>query len=315
MKAIQLDLFENSNYGTACSNCGNQFVSDFKTKKYCQSKCRKSAQKKRKRKRLKQERLWRKSGKNIAGNDCKYFWLNGLSAYKAGCRCTKCKREKAVRNYQGNWKTTRKEAEKEICKRENEEKDARKKQFLKLGNDWLQANNQKCDCLKRLRFFIERKKTKLKNDNIALAKAMNCKRPDLNGVQKGCNCFRCRGWKNATTRRRERLRRETDVQFRIAAACRARLRGFLRGRGFKKPAKTFEMIGCSPKALMNHLLSCESNEDARFTAQNYGKEWVIDHVVPLASANGDPQEIQRLCHFSNLQPLSPEDNLAKGDKF
>jgi hypothetical protein len=42
--------------------------------------------------------------------------------------------------------------------------------------------------------------------------------------------------------------------------------------------------------------------------------WHIDHIVPLSSAQTE-EEIYKLCHFTNLQPLWAEDNLRKGDKF
>ena len=43
-------------------------------------------------------------------------------------------------------------------------------------------------------------------------------------------------------------------------------------------------------------------------------EWHIDHIVPLSSANTE-EELIRLCHYTNLQPLWAEDNLKKGGKL
>ncbi len=42
----------------------------------------------------------------------------------------------------------------------------------------------------------------------------------------------------------------------------------------------------------------------------YG-QWEVDHIVPLSAAKS-LDELVRLCHFTNLQPLWKRENLAKG---
>lgn len=42
----------------------------------------------------------------------------------------------------------------------------------------------------------------------------------------------------------------------------------------------------------------------------YG-QWEVDHIVPLSSA-GSLEDLIRLCHYCNLQPLWKRDNLIKG---
>ena len=70
------------------------------------------------------------------------------------------------------------------------------------------------------------------------------------------------------------------------------------------------MIGCSWEELVAHL---ESLFLEGMTWDNRS-EWHIDHRIPLASAETE-EEIHKLCHYTNLQPLWATDNMSKGPKL
>ena len=104
--------------------------------------------------------------------------------------------------------------------------------------------------------------------------------------------------------------RENNPMFVIKQRCRCRIRNFLRMHGHHKKAKTTQMIGCSWEELMTHL---ESQFLDGMTWDNRS-EWHIDHRLPLAAATTE-EEVMKLCHYTNLQPMWGEDNLIKNDKY
>lgn len=80
--------------------------------------------------------------------------------------------------------------------------------------------------------------------------------------------------------------------------------------GTPKKLKTLKYIGCTVERLKEHL---QEQFKPGMTWENYGT-WEIDHKIPLASAKTE-EDIQKLCHFSNLQPLWAEENRAKKAKM
>lgn len=107
-----------------------------------------------------------------------------------------------------------------------------------------------------------------------------------------------------------RQRMAADPLFRMTYTVRNRIFYAVRDRGFKKGAKTAEMLGCDWIVLREHL---EAKFCDGMTWDNYG-DWHIDHIVPLASATSE-EELIRLCHYKNLQPLWAADNIRKGAKI
>jgi hypothetical protein len=103
-----------------------------------------------------------------------------------------------------------------------------------------------------------------------------------------------------------------DPLFRLINIMRARTRGFFETNNITKTNKTFDIVGCSPEFLKEHL---EQQFTEGMSWDNHGLYgWHIDHKIPLSSANTE-EEIYNLCHYSNLQPLWAEDNLKKSNKI
>jgi hypothetical protein len=79
---------------------------------------------------------------------------------------------------------------------------------------------------------------------------------------------------------------------------------------FIKSKKTEEILGCTLEEFVKHL---QSKFTEGMTLENYS-EWEIDHIIPLASAKTE-EEIHKLNHYTNLQPLWKSDNRSKSDKL
>lgn len=104
----------------------------------------------------------------------------------------------------------------------------------------------------------------------------------------------------------------TDAFYKIKCNIRTLIATGLKRQGYSKKSKTQELLGADFETVYNHLILTAMN--------NYGiyyspfEMYEIDHIVPCNSAN-DESEFIALQHYSNLQWLTKEDNLAKGVKL
>ena len=106
----------------------------------------------------------------------------------------------------------------------------------------------------------------------------------------------------------EKNRMATDPCYKMACNIRSlTLRAYKRG-GWKKNSATQKILGCSFDEFKKHI---ESQFQEGMSWDNQG-EWHYDHKIPLASAE-TKERITELSHYSNLQPLWADENLAKKD--
>ena len=108
----------------------------------------------------------------------------------------------------------------------------------------------------------------------------------------------------------EKNRRKKDPLYKMKKNLRARTWEAFKRQGYSKKSRTREMLGVDWEVTKQHI---ERQFTKGMSWDNYG-EWHIDHIIPLASANNE-EELKKLCHYSNLQPLWAEDNLEKKDKI
>jgi len=102
-----------------------------------------------------------------------------------------------------------------------------------------------------------------------------------------------------------------DSFFKLKTYVRNRINKFIKTKNIYKKNKTFEIVGCTPEFLKEYI---ENKFTDSMCWELLGEKIHIDHIIPLSSAK-TKDEVYKLCHYTNLQPLWAEDNLKKSNKI
>jgi hypothetical protein len=101
---------------------------------------------------------------------------------------------------------------------------------------------------------------------------------------------------------------KTDPLERIKKNIRDRVREYLTGDN--KSKRTFDIIGLDKENFKSYI---ENKFTEGMSWENYG-EWHLDHIKPLYLSENE-EDLIKLNHYTNLQPLWAEDNLKKNRKY
>ena len=106
-------------------------------------------------------------------------------------------------------------------------------------------------------------------------------------------------------------RLKNDKLFKLSHYTKNMIRKSFKRNGYSKKSKTYEILGCSFEDFKIYL---ESKFQSWMNWNNYGLYngelnygWDIDHIIPLSSASSE-EELIKLNHFENLQPLCSKIN-------
>jgi len=110
-------------------------------------------------------------------------------------------------------------------------------------------------------------------------------------------------------RKYKQKKRATDPAYLIRDRVRNLTTQAFRVRKYSKRSRTHELLGCDWDFLKNHI---EKQFRDGMSWENRDK-WHIDHIMPLATATSQ-EELEKLCHWTNLKPLWAIDNLKKKKK-
>jgi hypothetical protein len=114
-------------------------------------------------------------------------------------------------------------------------------------------------------------------------------------------------------------RKKNNPLFKLTYNIRGLINSSIKNKGLKKNSKTAQILGCTFEEFKQHL---ESKFEPWMNWDNYGLYngelnygWDIDHIIPSSSAINE-EELLKLNHFSNLQPLCSYTNRdIKKDKI
>ena len=111
-------------------------------------------------------------------------------------------------------------------------------------------------------------------------------------------------------KKKQRLQNDPIARFKCRLRCLIKNSFF--GINHKKTSKTSDILGCS---IDDFKIYMESLFLTGMCWENHGTNgWHIDHIIPLSTAK-TKEEIIKLNHYTNLQPLWAADNIRKGNKI
>jgi hypothetical protein len=190
-----------------------------------------------------------------------------------------------------------------------------KEKIKKLNSEYYK-NNKKEILSKSKSYYLNNKESIIENnkkyyfDNIDEVKITKKKYRDKNKshLNKLSNEYSRNNRKLLS--KKEKERRDSDHLFKTIRYVRNRINQYLKSKNHKKESKSFDLVGCSPEFLMSYI---ESLFTEGMSWDLMGKYIHIDHIIPLSSGK-TIDEVKKLCHYTNLQPLWAKDNLMKGKK-
>ena len=105
-------------------------------------------------------------------------------------------------------------------------------------------------------------------------------------------------------------KRKNNPLFKLSCNIRNLIAISLKNNGYTKKSKTNKYLGCTYEVFKEYL---ENKFTQGMTWENQGK-WHLDHIYPVSLAK-DEQEIIKLNHYTNFQPLWAIDNIRKSNKI
>jgi hypothetical protein len=105
-------------------------------------------------------------------------------------------------------------------------------------------------------------------------------------------------------------RYNNDPLYKLTINIRGAISKAFKRNGYKKNSKSYEILGCTFIELKIYI---ESQFKENMDWSNHGK-WHIDHKIPISWAKTE-EEIIKLSHYTNLQPMWAEENIKKKNYY
>jgi hypothetical protein len=84
----------------------------------------------------------------------------------------------------------------------------------------------------------------------------------------------------------------------------------IKKQGYSKKSKTYQILGCTFEEFKTYI---EIQFTKGMSWKNHG-EWHYDHIYPVSLAKNE-EELLKLNHYTNFQPMWAKENIIKGNKI
>jgi hypothetical protein len=197
-------------------------------------------------------------------------------------RCSKCKQEKPIDDFYSGYRKCKK------CISEDRKENLN--YYRQLDKEKYQKNKEKIKPKKR-EYSKQYYAINKKEISIKLKKYRQKNRDKIN--------------------KRSRDRKNVDIIFKMISNLRTRTSMAFSYKKWRKNGSTINLLGAPIEICKQHI-ELQFKEGMNWSNHTL-KGWHIDHIIPLASAK-DIKELEKLCHYTNLQPMWWRDNIIKGSK-
>jgi len=240
--------------------------------------------------------------------------------------CNKCLTQKNIDHFYKNKNTNdgynnickecRKQTDKKYYKKNilkiKEYRDSKKEKMKEYLKKYYQTNIERIKELRKINEENIKLKTKeYYKNNSEKIKKYSKNYNSLNKEKKQLYTKEYQKENRKSINKRDEFRRNNNPIYKISRLMRSRMKKFLKIHNITKKNTTFHIIGCTPQELKEHLEKQFINGMDWSNHKQYG--WHIDHIIPLSTAKNE-EDLYKLCHYTNLQPLWWEDNLKKSNK-
>lgn len=137
--------------------------------------------------------------------------------------------------------------------------------------------------------------------------------------RKDSNRYRnvCKKCMNQQNNKLNKKRLQTDSLYKLKITIKDSIRKAIKQNNYKKESKTVDILGCS---FVEFKLYIESKFESWMNWKNHGiynknkATWQLDHIIPISSAK-TIEDIIKLNHYSNFQPLETLKNILKSNRI
>lgn len=103
---------------------------------------------------------------------------------------------------------------------------------------------------------------------------------------------------------------KTNDLFKLHNMIRNSISQSIKKMGYTKKSRTYEILGITYEEFKIYI---ENLFQEGMSWKNYGK-WHLDHKTPISWAKTE-EEVYKLNHYTNFQPLWACDNISKGNRY